>query len=552
MGIPSYFSYIVKNHSYILKKISLNTMINHNLYMDCNSIIYDVVNTLDKSQYIKDIANNIIDNVIKKIDEHIFLLKPTNNIFIAFDGVAPVAKIQQQRERRYKSQYQSEINTRINNNNNNNNSNNTFNTISITPGTEFMKNLNNKIKLYYDNAHSLNKYNVLKIIVSTSDDVGEGEHKIFEYIRENPTQHNDNINTIVYGLDADLIMLSINHLPISKNIYLFRETPQFIKSINIDIEPNDNYLLNIPLLSKMIILEMVNIDEKNEITDLQLQQQYENKLRDYIFLCFFLGNDFLPHFPSINIRTGGIFKLLNAYKSIIKNTEYLTTNNKINWKNVKKIIKILEKQEESNLKIEINKRDKQSRFFYPTDTPENILKKIDSLPIIEREVEKCINLDNNNWQKQYYKVLFNIEINDERKKQICTNYLQGLEWNMKYYTTGCVDWKWKYNYHYPPLLSDLIHHIPYFNTDLITNNNNNNSINEITQLCMVMPPQHFNLIPNNVLQELKLKYPELYSNSTYNYEFIWAFCRYFWESHVQMPEININKLENIINNIHIK
>ena len=264
---------------------------------------------------------------------------------------------------------------------------------------------------------------------------------------------------------------------------------------------------------------------------------------------FFLGNDFLPHFPSINIRTGGIFKLLNAYKSTIKNTEYLTNNNKINWKNVKKIIKILEKQEESNLKIEINKRDKQSRFFYPTDTPENILKKLDSLPIIEREVEKRINLDNNNWQKQYYKVLFNIEINDERKKQICTNYLQGLEWNMKYYTTGCVDWKWKYNYHYPPLLSDLIHHVPYFNTDLINNTNNTNSINEITQLCMVMPPQHFNLIPTNVLNELKLKYPELYSNSTYNYEFIWAFCRYFWESHVQMPEININKLENIINNI---
>ena len=47
-------------------------------------------------------------------------------------------------------------------------------------------------------------------------------------------------------------------------------------------------------------------------------KQETNKLYDYIFLCFFMGNDFLPHFPSMNIRTNGIDIVLNAYKQISK------------------------------------------------------------------------------------------------------------------------------------------------------------------------------------------------------------------------------------------
>ena len=30
-------------------------------------------------------------------------------------------------------------------------------------------------------------------------------------------------------------------------------------------------------------------------------------------------------------------------------------------------------------------------------------------------------------------------------------------------------------------------------------------------------------------------------------EFVWAFCRYFWEAHVQLPDIDINELEKFVN-----
>ena len=136
MGIPSYFSYIVKNHSKIIKEFNDNLKIN-NLYLDCNSIIYDAVHNIDFSKLVDSDINTIIKSVIKKIDEYIYLIQPDTNIFIAFDGVAPVAKLEQQRQRRYKSQYQNRIIKSIYKDS----KPDPWNTTAITPGTVFMQKL---------------------------------------------------------------------------------------------------------------------------------------------------------------------------------------------------------------------------------------------------------------------------------------------------------------------------------------------------------------------------------------------------------------------------
>jgi 5'-3' exonuclease len=571
MGIPSYFSYIVKNHPEIIrrftKELQRNLLSNghdnsdgefiiNNLYLDCNSIIYDAVHNTKFSDITSDSSKIIISKVIAKIEEYITLIAPTTCVFIAFDGVAPLAKLDQQRERRYKSWYQSDITQKIMNLK----KTDVWNTTAITPGTVFMSELNNAIKNHFG---VFTRDNGLKYIISTSDEAGEGEHKLFAFIRENPELHDSKTRSIVYGLDADLIMLSINHLPVCPNIYLFRETPHFIQSIDSSLEPDKTYLLDIPLLVQQIRNEMGGFVGVSDDEDGNEPSDNVNIVYDYIFICFFLGNDFMPHFPSINIRTGGIHKMMNAYKATFGNSaggsgsgsgkeKYLTDGKKINWKHVRTMVDFLAKNEVGFLKEELKMRDKKANFYYPTETPEEMFTKFEAIPTYERELEKYINPYKEGWQNRYYQCLFGFDLAEgpeklgEFKKAVCENYLTGLEWTMKYYTNGCPDWRWCYKYHYPPLMEDLIHHVPYFEREFLASEEVGVAVTPLVQLCYVLPKPSLNLLPEKLLEKIVKEHDRGDWYGT-DYDFIWAFNKYFWESHVQLPEIPIGELETIVN-----
>jgi 5'-3' exonuclease len=534
MGIPSFFSYIIKNYPNIIQKYISNTFKVDNLYLDCNSIIYDVYSKIefDKLKLNETVTISIIKSVISKIEEYISIIQPSDTVIIAFDGVAPVAKLEQQRGRRYKSWYQNEMTRMILKKA----KDDPWNTTAITPGTKFMSELNDLITKHF-NEQTLAKFNLSNIIVSGSNSVGEGEHKLFEYIRNNPEKHSKE-TTIIYGLDADLIMLSINHLHYSPNIYLFRETPHFIQSIDSSLEPNANYFLDIPELTKAIITFMNNDKEIDLLKD-------KNKVYDYVFLCFFLGNDFLPHFPALNIRTGGVDKMMNAYRETIgKTNENLTDGKTIYWNNVRKVIQELANIEEDFIIKEHRKRFTRSTHNIPDSTPEEKLNKFISIPSYEREMEQYINPLKPYWQTRYYRGLFgiNTDSNNEQKRDIAINYLQGLEWTMKYYSIGCPDWRWRYKYNYPPLLQDLIKYIPVFETVFVPFKPAN-PVTEFVQLCYVLPRTSLSLLPNKLYNELIRRYDHWYKG---NCDFVWAYCRYFWESHVEMGEIDINELEHFI------
>ena len=200
MGIPSYFSYIIKNYSNIIlnkKQLSQNDICFCNLLMDCNSIIYDEFRKLEEEFAKNDydsiyIENKLIHNVINSIGEYIKKISPSQLVYIAFDGVAPFAKMKQQRTRRHKGS----ILLKISNTVNKTDKPSIWSTSNITPGTLFMNNLSSKIKKAFTGLEG--HFNVKKIIVSGSTENGEGEHKMFKYLRTKTNKVCG--NTLIYGL----------------------------------------------------------------------------------------------------------------------------------------------------------------------------------------------------------------------------------------------------------------------------------------------------------------------------------------------------------------
>jgi 5'-3' exonuclease len=496
--------------------------------MDCNSVIYDAVHTLEKNidpltpfdSNVFEIA--VIEKVCEKIDEYIRYINPTTTVFIAFDGVAPFAKMDQQRTRRYKSAFMSKISFGAEN------KATLWNTAAITPGTAFMQKLSHRIEYLFK--HSEQKYNVSNVLVSCSNEVGEGEHKLFQHLRNNRF-NNDYV--AVYGLDSDLIMLSIFHLKYCKNVYIFREAPEFLKSsipIDHDGKDTDPHFLDIRHLSSSILSEM-----NCKFADPQ-------RIVDYVFLCFFLGNDFLPHFPAMNIRTHGIQALLDTYRITLGNQVdrffVSKTTGKIQWKNVAVFLKDVAKNEHGFLLNEYFVRDKLDRRRFLETTPEEKSDALNNCPIIYRADEKYICPSETDWESRYYKTLFRCDRSADNIKNICNNYLEGLEWVLRYYTENCPNWKWKYNYHYPPLFTDLIKYVPHFEMDFVKLDPSQFSY--LAQLTYVLPSSNLHLLPTNIREFLQKHYGELYPE---HYEFQWAFCRYFWEAHPLLPDIDVKLLE---------
>jgi len=252
MGVPGLVAWLYKHHkktNFIFKNLFKSEDINSNsnidieikdniledqyfydnirvnsiqhLLIDANCLIHPQARVvcLDNPHLINNNNDLLEKKIIKQVIAYIELLicetKPTQTIYIAVDGVAPMAKIKHQRVRRFKSVYDYKIREQIAKKHNQNIPSE-WNTSAITPGTIFMDKLNRAILRWVNN----NKFDC-KIIFSSCYTPGEGEHKILQYLK---TLDDTNINTVIYGLDADLLFLSL--VSTKDNIYLMRETSQ--------------------------------------------------------------------------------------------------------------------------------------------------------------------------------------------------------------------------------------------------------------------------------------------------------------------------------------
>ena len=471
MGIPSLFYFLSKKYTNIFDKTKPHI---DNLYFDLNSLIHpECYKILEQNTKWNDI-NKLEMEMIKEIKTAINLLieyiNPTKLVYLSIDGVAPLAKIKQQRDRRYKSIKTKEyiynkkkefaIDTET-----------IWDSNCITPGTEFMSKLNKELNYFIENEIKFDG----KIIFSSSDEPGEGEHKILQYLRRK--SKNNSEYECIYGLDADLIMLSM--ISGRNNIYLFRENYE-----------NSYDIVNIKILKdcleKDILEHLTNADNISS----------QNLINDFVFYCFLLGNDFIPTIPSLRIKDGSIIRLISIYCSIYDNlNEYLVLKNKINENFLLLLFENLSMIEEYTLQTYTNydnNLNKNNNNNFKNEYEKHIFEYEKNI-IYEKE---DLNIGYDDYKYKYYNKYFYLDYNLDNMDNLYKSYINTLQWIYKYYFYQCSNWLFYYPYYVTPFASDIYKFLSNNKKEInVSIAKKNKPIKSIEQLLLVLPPQSNLILP---------------------------------------------------------
>ena len=393
MGIPKFAYFITNRYPLIVKKIKEDTIIPEidNLYLDFNGIIHNVChNYYCDASKITSTTNQIYAEICEVIKQIVHLIKPKKLLMISVDGVAPRAKMNQQRIRRFrkelnaKKEKEAQSGEKENEINKINDEDNVlFDSNAISPGTKFMFNLTCYIKNYILEQKKVNEdWMNIEVLLSGSDVPGEGEHKILEYIRNYKLSEKYNPYTkhCLYGLDADLIMLSL--LTHEMNFVILREDNSKMRKKDkfedkdIKKEKYSEAKIYYEFFLISVLREYLELEFNYLKKKIKFKYDFEKIIDDFIFLCFFIGNDFLPNLFSFNIENGALTHLFDFYKACIPELDgYLTDKGKINFKRVIYFFDFLSKQELHSIDMMIrnNKNDKKKeRIKRTNDSKEQI------------------------------------------------------------------------------------------------------------------------------------------------------------------------------------
>ena len=511
MGIPYYFYSLTQKYNNIM---SNNKPTELDIYcIDFNGIIHNVAQDIIKKY--KDTVENvnndniereIIEGVWNRIMYYIENYKATKYIICA-DGVAPLAKMFQQRKRRYLNIYKNILD----------NVNIIWDTNAITPGTLFMEKLNTYIRRNINDDCNKNK-----VIYCGSDECGEGEHKIFKMIKDVPID--DKI--IIHGLDADLIILSL--MSRKENIYLMREVK--------DLHTNNtiyNYL-NIKELRKAILCEL------KTNWDINFEYDENDLIETYCTACSILGNDFIPHLLTIELKNNGIDTLLSATKRSIKTNGLLVNNGVINHNCLIDIFKDLANTEDEDIH-RICERYIKKRQPDNKSTPSDYYGLKNKDPLIN-----TIYNSPNKWRQEYYRIIFdnNISIDSTVMFNACNNYIKGIYWVYSYYKGMDIDCEWYYPYNYPPTIKDILNHSIANEVPIL--NNNNNFVPSYIQLLIVLPKYSVKLLSKKHQRYMLDMYTGLFHMYPVKYNIQTFLKTQLWECSPILPLINLNYIIRVL------
>ena len=361
MGIPFYFASLIKSHRGITRPVKNRLDVNV-LGVDFNCLIH---------RYLKE--ENPIQSVIDAFDHIVQEICRPKHLLIAMDGVVPYAKIVQQRYRRMRTPTPSNDTASI------------FDRNQISPGTPYMKDLEKALAQRFPYA-----------IISGTGEEGEGEHKLFHMIRKLPESERHDV--CIYGLDADLILICLQHMNVSNTMSLLRESGEF----------NDPKL---------------EIAEFSSLSIQALQQELPIQIDQYIalsILCF--GNDFMPNLGMFSLREGGYERALHIYEKA-GNPDLLTFDGRDCF------LDFAEREEVATIRERIHLR--------------------------RRPEEKALwGRDGSSFERMY-----KLHILDgvENIEPVVRAYWITFHWTLHYFRTNEVlNWDWVYPYPEAPLIRDIL------------------------------------------------------------------------------------------------
>lgn len=403
------------------------------LYIDGNTIIHTAIQVNTDGQPRKmaitaddfeECADQVIRNLLI-VTQH---YSPSELLYIAIDGVPPMAKVKQQKERRYaaamlrkKGAYDSNI---------------------VSPGTEFMMYLDKKIR---DNIiNKKNAYGVNQAVYSSHLVPGEGEHKIMNYIRTNVTIKG---TTVIYGNDADLIILGLALG--NEKVFICGDTVQLY---TIDNKP-------IPMQFNKPVKKPISIDNLRKGIFEELGADREE---DFIFTMSLLGNDFLPRSPILS-------DVEEAFNFIM---ESLKSYDATSYQNIEGLFGRLARRESFDNPDAPSLLTLRQKYLQRSIDKNTGYVKFDSA-IFDAMLKKPKDKDSVPLFRQlwYTKCFSRVPFTHETSPvllNMCMEYLRGMHWVKDYYMYGHDDvtWLWMYPYNHAPLFEDLLSVI--LNRDLIS------------------------------------------------------------------------------------
>uniref|UniRef100_UPI0001927AAF 5'-3' exoribonuclease 2 n=1 Tax=Schizosaccharomyces pombe TaxID=4896 RepID=UPI0001927AAF len=385
-----------------------------NLYLDMNGIVHPCSHPEDRPA--PETEDEMMVAVFEYTDRILAMVRPRQLLFIAIDGVAPRAKMNQQRSRRFRSSREAALKEEelqafieeakqqgipIDENATKKKS---WDSNCITPGTPFMDTLAKSLRYYIINKLNSDPcWRNVRFILSDASVPGEGEHKIMEFIRSQRVkpEYDPNTHHVVYGLDADLIMLGLaTHEPhfrvLREDVFFQQGSTKKTKEERLGIKRLDDVseTNKVPVKKPFIWLNVSILREYLEVElyvpNLPFPFDLERAIDDWVFFIFFVGNDFLPHLPSLDIRDGAVERLTEIWRASLPHMGgYLTLDGSVNLARAEVILSAVGNQEDDifkRLKQQEDRRNENYRRRQQRESNQESESYVDNV-VIQRSVE---------------------------------------------------------------------------------------------------------------------------------------------------------------------